>query len=582
MLIGMRSGVTFPALGLDFTSGFLDSRITFSRPSLATYFDGTGKLTYAPNNLVQQSQAFNESSVWANGLYTGTITPNTLDTVAPDGTNTAEKFDTTAINSFISQSVSVAAVPYVYSFYAKAGTASSIRVNVFDTADHRAVFSLVDGSVSATANVISTNATNVGNGWWRVSIAYNGSVATASVRVLCPQTGTVYVWGAQLETVTYQTTPRTYNATTSAAYYGPRFDYNPATLAARGLLIEEARTNICLRSQDATVSPWSFDASTGSGITLTGGLTPDGVTQFAVFNEGTSTGAHRVNQGISTAAATAYTISAYIKAGTSRYILLGTTRGGIAIDTQDWVITETIAAANTTTSNGSLIDVGGGVYRASVSVSHTTDTSSFFIISTSVSATPGTMAPSFAGTSRTAIFTFCQFEVGSFATSYIPTAASSVARSADSASMTGTNFSSWYNQTEGTFVAEVVPSGLSSSLPMVLSVSDGSTANIHQIYGSTTTWVSNTVVSNSPQTSLAVSGYVKGTQSNIAFGYQQDNFALVHNGSSPSTDLSGLIPAVNILNIGQRLGSLYLNGWIAYITYYSSRLSNDTIQGLTA
>jgi hypothetical protein len=51
-----------------------------------------------------------------------------------------------------------------------------------------------------------------------------------------------------------------------------------------------------------------------------------------------------------------------------------------------------------------------------------------------------------------------QLETGAFPTSYIPTSASTVTRSADLASMTGTNFSSWYNQNEGTLYASAAPS----------------------------------------------------------------------------------------------------------------------------
>jgi hypothetical protein len=48
-----------------------------------------------------------------------------------------------------------------------------------------------------------------------------------------------------------------------------------------------------------------------------------------------------------------------------------------------------------------------------------------------------------------------QHEAGAFATSYIPTTSASATRAADVATMTGTNFSSWYNQSEGTLVADL-------------------------------------------------------------------------------------------------------------------------------
>ena len=43
-----------------------------------------------------------------------------------------------------------------------------------------------------------------------------------------------------------------------------------------------------------------------------------------------------------------------------------------------------------------------------------------------------------------------QLEEGAFPTSYIPTTGTALTRSADEASISGTNFSSWYNQSEGT------------------------------------------------------------------------------------------------------------------------------------
>ncbi len=59
---------------------------------------------------------------------------------------------------------------------------------------------------------------------------------------------------------------------------------------------------------------------------------------------------------------------------------------------------------------------------------------------------------------------FAQLESGAFATSFIPTAGAAVTRNADVATMTGTNFSSWYNQTQGTWYSETQPIPLSTAV----------------------------------------------------------------------------------------------------------------------
>ena len=46
-------------------------------------------------------------------------------------------------------------------------------------------------------------------------------------------------------------------ATSGTAYYGPRLDYNPSTLAPLGLLIEEQRTNLLTYSSDITNAAWN-------------------------------------------------------------------------------------------------------------------------------------------------------------------------------------------------------------------------------------------------------------------------------------------------------------------------------------
>ena len=58
---------------------------------------------------------------------------------------------------------------------------------------------------------------------------------------------------------------------------------------------------------------------------------------------------------------------------------------------------------------------------------------------------------------------YAQLEIGAFATSFIPTAGSQVTRTADTATMTGTNFTSWYNFSEGAIYTETSAKNLTSN-----------------------------------------------------------------------------------------------------------------------
>ena len=60
--------------------------ITFSRGSNATVTGSNGLIQYAPNNLLLQSESF-DNSYWAK--LASTITANSA--VAPDGTTSADK-----------------------------------------------------------------------------------------------------------------------------------------------------------------------------------------------------------------------------------------------------------------------------------------------------------------------------------------------------------------------------------------------------------------------------------------------------------------------------------------------------------
>lgn len=69
---------------------------------------------------------------------------------------------------------------------------------------------------------------------------------------------------------------------TSAAIDTPRFEYDPVTLAALGLLMEDQRTNLCLRSAEIDNASWNK----GADISVTGAnawVSPDGGTNADVL-----------------------------------------------------------------------------------------------------------------------------------------------------------------------------------------------------------------------------------------------------------------------------------------------------------
>jgi hypothetical protein len=89
--------------------------------------------------------------------------------------------------------------------------------------------------------------------------------------------------------------------------------------------------------------------------------------------------------------------------------------------------------------------------------------------------------------------------------------------------------------------------------------------------------------SGATQAVLSVAGVTANVSNRLAFAYATNDFALLRNGGSPSTDASGTVPLVDLLQIGglDNNPNLQLSGHLRSINYYPLRLTNAQLQGLT-
>jgi hypothetical protein len=242
----------------------------------------------------------------------------------------------------------------------------------------------------------------------------------------------------------------------TAAVNAPRWDYDPATLALRGLLLEDQRQNMLPQSD--TVTGWA-----GPNITriAASGVGPAGTNTMVRLQETATTSNHlNIAPLLTIVGATVYTFSVYAKAQQNRYLQLviddNTSNGVVAnFDLQTGTISSAAAGAGTATSVAATIQaVNNGIYRCSVTCATNATTTGRAVIALINTAT-ATKFASYAGSTANGLLTWgAQFEAGDFATSYIPTTGTVVTRSIDSCLIPPAKMSPWFVPPGGSWFAE--------------------------------------------------------------------------------------------------------------------------------
>ena len=553
-----------------------DQLLDFTRTTSATFVGSNGlvQTTPASANLLTWTQQF-DNAAW--GIGATTVTANA--TVAPDGTSTADKVIATAVAGYHvkNQLVTVTSgVSYTLSFYVKAAEYTKVYFCDAQSGKYACSFDLAAvtaGTPTGSYTGKSASIESAGNGWYRCELQFIPTATEASRPSATgyPDTGAtltnfgasytgdgtsgIFIWGAQLEAASAATTYTRNNG----GVFPPRFDYDPVTLAAKGLLIEEQRTNLQIYSGQMSDASWSTSNLT---VTANAAASPDGTLTATLAVQ--TTGTPFIRRVASVTANTTYTTSVYAKAFASTNFVMveaGATGSSAAfvLSGAGSVVVTNLGGATSAT----ITSVGNGWYRCTLTYTTGAAQTTLFI-----------------NNQPTSCYLWgAQLEAGAFATSYIPTVASQVTRTADQTSIVAPNFASWYNQSEGTVVWEGDFYAYNSN--RLFAIDAGPSSRTCDVYTNSPSSLVYYKTSDAQQLSLGTALANTVLKMAVAIKFNDYNGAI--NGTLGGSDTAtGAVAVADRLSIGHWNNGGFLNGHVRSIRYYPVRLSNTQLQALTS
>lgn len=527
---------------------FPSSSLTFSRASLATTFDSTGKLTTAPNNLLTYSNTFSNAA-WtksANASIVGGVSD-------PFGGTNAFTFTAAGAAANIFQNVTGnASTNYISSIWIRRRTGTG-EVTYYKPND------------SASTNI----GPSLTGSWQQFSAISAGAPTTAWLDLVIATSGdAIDIYAATVSAVTYETTPRTGDQviTTSAAYYGPRIDYDPNTLAVKGLLIEEARTNVAIWGEDLSNAGWAWTTN-GNSVTANATAGPAGTTTAALITPTAGSGLHRSERGISGFSLGAtVSLSIFAKPNGYNNIQLGvydTAYHGANFNVSTGAVANTDAGVTAT-----IKPAANGFYRCTITYTTAGATTLYWEAYVRPNGTIDFNTWVADGTSGIYVDK-AQMEVGSFATSYIPTAASSVTRAADVVQFTGTALTA-------------LQGSAGSAITETISLSDTSPASITNLIRGTNSILyrdttGKTGTTNGTTALLTAAAPTWNVSLRNGLAWSAAGRSLVYTSGAVATDANAVSNG-GTLYLGSNNGSAVENGWYKSFAIYNQRLSDATLQ----
>jgi hypothetical protein len=348
-----------------------------------------------------------------------------------------------------------------------------------------------------------------------------------------------------------------------------RFDHDPVTGESKGLLIEEARTN--LQFPSTLDSTWGKVGQMHDTATDNYAIAPDGTYTAGLIYEAVSA----TQQLVSKASSSVVSGSTYVW---SVFVKPYTWGGDVEIHAYgDGSTSFDLSGSDFTASDGSkgMYSVGNGWKRVWWKNTKSNTTGTFYL---------GFSGSSYAGDGYAKAFLAWgfQLEKGSFPTSYIPTSGSTVTRATEETQIQGSNFTDWYNFDEGTLYYEA-------------SVADVSGLSENNVSGGTNDnrilWALRSSAARAPylqRYNSAVgevynnTGLADGVASALAIALKDGDIASSLDGGTVATSTADIPKDVDRLQLGMlAVGGSKNAQHIKKFAYYPKRLSDATLQAMT-
>ena len=365
----------------------------------------------------------------------------------------------------------------------------------------------------------------------------------------------------------------------------PRIDYTDTSDGV--LLLEKAATNSITYSEDFSQSYWTKSNAT---ITSNSVISPEGTLNASKVTEQNVSGVHYVGASLAGGAGE-YTWSCFLKQGTSRYAGMRAVVNGfqnrffVNVDLSNGSVVDTHTVGSGTTWEYYVHKYTNGWYRLVIQAANVSGNMDMSISSSNVAQPNYSLGlPTYLGSTNNNFYIWgAQFEIGSVASSYIPSQGSATTRVAETAS--GAGNTEVFNSQEGVLFLDT--KALSNDgTTRTIGLSDGSNSNrIHFIYYSITNGYSvNYRVSNSTQVAFTELGNILDYQK-IAFKYKSGDFSLWYNGFEIDTDNNTTMMSENTLDrlsFNQEPNTLNYSGKTKEIGYYDAILTDLELETLTS